>query len=266
MSWAGGFGTGPRPARGTLRPLVAYQPPDRVLIAIGAAFRAEPILAAEERLRPVLQEDAPALAPFGFGEEEARHLGRAAREVRGMLKDPTLAKKDTGVQMEQVSETMARIRAWLVTLRRIAAVNLTLDAPALERLASAAPEVADSYPRDLLAELDRRLTAAADLKPRLEEVGLTTSFLGRGRKLGRQLQTALGHEDLDPANLGLGLRRYYHRKARLVLLLKRAVRAGELAFTHLETQRARYHLREIEPPALEPPPGAVASDAAADPH
>ena len=244
--------------------MVAYQPPDRVLIAIGAAFRAKPLVAAEQRLAPTLEKDAATLASFGFGEEEIDHLQRTARDVRRMLNDPQLEKRDTAVQMDQVAETMARIRGWLITLRRIAAVNLALDAPALARLASTAPELADSYPRDLLAELDRRLTAAADLRPRLEEVGLTASFLGRGRKLGLQLRTALGKQDIDPANLSLALRRFYHRKARLLLLLKRGVRAGQLAFTLHEERSARYHLREIEPPLLEPPPGAVAADASSD--
>lgn len=237
--------------------MVAYQPPDSVLIAIGAAFRADPLLAAEARLGPLLAEDAQALARFGFGEEEAATFRRAGRELRGMVKDTKLAKNDTPVQMEQVPETMAHIRGWLVTLRRIASINLALDAPALERLVSSAPELAESYPRDLLAELDRRLTAAADLKPRLEEVGLTSPFLGRGRKLGSQLRTAIGKEDIDPANLSLPLRRFYNRKARLLLLLKRGVRAGQLAFTLIEERRARYHLRELELPVAEPPPGAV---------
>lgn len=183
-----------------------------------------------------------------------------------MVHEPQLARNDTAVQMDRVPETMARIRAWLVTLRQIAAVNLALDTPALQRLASAAPELADSYPRDLLAELDRRSAAAADLKPRLEEVGLTACFLGRGRKLGRQLRTALGREDIDPANLSLPLRRYYHRKARLLLLLKRGVRAGHLAFACLASRRAQYHLREVEPPAVETLPGMVSPDTAPRPR
>ena len=237
--------------------MVVYQPPDEVFIAIGAAYRAEPMLAAEARLGPILEKDVATLTPFGFSEDEVVSVRRMARELRTMMKDPKLAKNDTPVQMEKVPETMAQIRAWLVTLRQLASINLAVDTPALERLASPAPELADSYPRDLLEELDRRIMAASDLKPRLEEIGLTAPFVGRGRKLGMQLRTALGQRDIDPANLGIGLRRFYNRKARLLLRLKRGVRAGHVAFALVDERRALYHLTEIEPLVIEPAPGAV---------
>ena len=152
---------------------------------------------------------------------------------------------------------MARIRAWMHTLSLIGGLNLCLDTPALARLTSPAVAMAEGYPRDLLDELTVRLHAAADLKPRLEEVGLDDAFLGRGRKLKNQLATAIGKQDIDGASLSLEIRRFYSRKAQLYVLLKRITRAGQLCFMRVPRRAALYHLNEIEPPVLEPPPRAV---------
>src|SRR5262249_24862324 len=126
-------------------------------------------------------------------------------------------------------------------------INLALDTPALVRASSVSPELAEGYARDLLAELDLRVEAARDMKPRLEECGLTSNFLGRGRTLSRQLRTAIGAEDVDPGNLHFTLRRLYMRKGTLFLLLKRLVRAGQLIFAHKPERARLYHLAELEP-------------------
>ncbi len=237
--------------------MVAYQAPDRVLVAVGAALRSEPLLAAAKRLRKVVERDYKSLEPFGIDEEEVVRLRRLSNELTNMLKDPAIAKNDNPVTMEQVPETMAKIRAWLLTLRTLAAVNLSLDAPALRRLASPEPELAEGYPRDLLEELETRLMSMSDLRPRLEEIGVDGPFVSRGRKLAAQLRTAIGKKDLDPENLSLTVRRFYLRKAALYLKLKRAVRAGQLAYALLPKKRAEYHIKEVEPRYVEPATNAV---------
>ena len=237
--------------------MVAYQPPDSVLITVGATFRVEPLVEAGRRLTPLVQEDEPRLAPFGVGEEEVVSLRRLLNELSGLARDKKMLKADNPVQMTEIPETLARIRGWLETLRLIASLNLALDTPALDRLASAAPELAEGYARDALAELERRLQAAADLKPRLEEVGLDDDFLGRGRRLARQLGTAIGKKDLDGENLAMPIRRFYHRKAQLYLLEKRVCRAGQVAFALAPRRAALYHLRELEPVLPEPATRAV---------
>lgn len=237
--------------------MVVYQPPDTALITVGAAQSTEDLVTCGRRLLPLAQRDHRVLEPFGIGEEDVVGLKRLLNELSGMARDPKLMKNDHPVQMTEVPETMARIRGWLRTLRLIGGLNLSLDTPALMRLASPAPEIAEGHPRDLLEELDRRLAAAADLKPRLEEVGLDDGFLGRGRRLRATLATAIGKTDIDGANLSMPVRRLYHRKARTYLLLKRIHRAGKLAFGLLPKRASLYHLREIEPVRPEPAKAAV---------
>ena len=144
-----------------------------------------------------------------------------------------------------------------MALRQVGAINLTADGPALLRLSSPTPEQFEGYPRDLLLELERRIQAANDLRPRLEDCGMSEAFLGRGQRLLAQLKTALGAADLDPNNLQLAVRRFYIRKAQVYLGLKRAVRAGQVAFMLLPDRARRYHLEEAEPFHPEPPPKVV---------
>lgn len=237
--------------------MVAYQPPDSVLIAVGAAHRLEPLLTAGQRLTPLLKADHAHLEAFGIDEDVVVGLRRLLNELNGMRRNARLLKNDNPVQMTEVPETMAHIRAWLKTLRLIGGLNLALDTPALARISSPAPEMAEGYPRDLLEELRTRLKSAADLKPRLEEVGLDDAFLGRGRKLRAQLETAIGKADIDGANLSLEIRRFYSRKAQTYGLLKRISRAGRLAFIRVPRRAAMYHLDEVEPVVIEPPRKAV---------
>ncbi len=232
--------------------MVAYQPPDSVLITVGACQKVEALLKAGKRLSPVVQQDQPHLAAFGIDDEAVIKVRKLLKDLGAMSRDRRLLKNDNPVQMSEVQQTMAEIRGWLRTLRLIGAINLALDTPALQRLSSPAPEMAEGYPRDLLEELKLRLQTAADLQPRLEEVGLDTSFLGRGRKLRSQMQTAIGKDDIKGENLSLQLRRFYARKAQAYLSLKRISRAGQVAFAALPRRAALYHLDEIEPMILVP--------------
>jgi hypothetical protein len=198
-------------------------------------------------------EDLASLTQFGIVGEDLEKLEQQIREVKRTMADPRAQKNDTPLQMAELADTMARSRAWLRTLRMIASINLTLDTPALERISSLAPDMIEGYPRDLLAELKKKLNAAADLKPRLEEVGLSDAFLSRGRKLAAQVATAIGKVDIDGDSLHLTVRRLYMRKAQLYLSLKRLTRAGQVAFVS-EPDRARgYHMDEIEPVHVEDP-------------
>lgn len=226
--------------------MVAYKPPDRVTLMIGASHRAEPLVAAANRIAPILAKDFGSLGGLGVPENAREELAQLARDVDGMMKDPAVRKHDTPLQMSEAAETMARIRGWLVELRQLAALELSLDAPSLSRVSSPAPEIADGYPRDLLAELQLRVSAAADLKPRLEDVGLTQAFLGEGRKLAQQLSTAIGKQDVDPENLDFKTKRLYMKKAALHALLKRIVRAGQYAFRATPSRARLYHLDELE--------------------
>lgn len=237
--------------------MVAYEPPDPIINAIGAAQHGDALAAAADRILPLAAEDAELLQRFGHDEEAQAKAERLTRDLKNLLKDPRSSKNENPVQMGELPELMAQIRAWLKTLREIAAVNLGEDAPALARLSSSAPEVPAGYPRDLLQELEIRLSSAGDLKPRLEEVGLSDRFLGRGRRLAAQLKTAIGAKDLDPKNLSLGARRYYLRKGQVYLALKRVAAIGRLAFCAQPERAAAYHLGELEPPRIEPPPGAA---------
>lgn len=240
--------------------MVAYAPPDNVLIAIGAAFRSEPLTSAAERVLELARADLPRLAPFGASEEDLEGLRGHLDELAGIMGDKRAEKNDTPLQMNELAELMARVRGWLRTLRLIAAINLAADTPALMRVASPAPELLEGYPRDLLEELERRLSAASDLRPRAEEVGLDEAFVGRGRKLAAQLRTAIGREDIDGKNLTVIVRRLYTRKGQVYLRLKRLARAGQVAFTLVPRRAALYHLEEIEPILTEAPPKAVRPD------
>lgn len=228
-----------------------------MLVAIGAAMPAAKLIAAADRVLPLIEKDAKRIYAFGLEEEDLTTLQKRIRELKGMWKDKRLQKSDTPLQMEEVTVTLAHIRAWLRTLREIASINLCADTPALYRISSAEPELAEVYPRDVLEELKTKLKAATDLKPRLEEAGLDAAFLGRGRKLAAQLNTALGKKDIEADNLAILVRRFYIRKAQNYLLLKRFVRAARVAFMLLPKRRRMYHLDEVEPRVIEASPKAV---------
>lgn len=232
--------------------MVAYTPPDRIILTVGASFRSEPMLKAAERLRPIVISDAEALIAAGIDAKSIPELSAQITELKAIFNDPRSKKHDTPLSMHEVAELMARIRGWLRTLRAIALMNLSLDTPALGRISSSAPELVQGYARDMLAELELRIEAARDMKPRLEEVGLSDVFLGRGRTLARQLKTAIGAADVDPANLHFTVRRLYMRKGSTYMLLKRLVHTGQLAFLADARHAAVYHLEEIEPVVLEP--------------
>ena len=227
--------------------MVAYQPPDPVLLMIGATFRLESLRAAALRLHPLVRVDGGALARFGLPAEAAQSLASDAAELGRMAQDAVLRKHDTPLQMAELQELMARVRGWLAELRDVALVNLALDRPAVARVVSPEPEIRDGYARDLLHELEERVAAAKDLRPRLDDVGMDEKFLGRGRKLVQQLQTAIGKEDIGSVNLQIKTRRFYMKKAQLYLLLKRTNRSAICAFRGDPGRRALYHLDEIEP-------------------
>lgn len=226
--------------------MVEYQPPDRVIVMVGASFRAEPLLAAAARIAALAAKDQGELERVGLPRDLADKLLRLKKEVESALGDKALAKNDTPLQMGELAETMARARAWLVELRELAVLNLSLDTPALEAVVSSAPEIADGYARDLLTELKRRVRASTELKPRLDDVGLDDAFVRRGQKLVKQLETALGAEDIKPENLPFKVRRLYTRKGQLFLLLKRTARAGRHLFRTEPRRFAAYHLDELE--------------------
>jgi hypothetical protein len=210
------------------------------------------MLRAGQRLIPIVRRDLKALVEMSLSKEVEQELAFEVSDLAALSRDPRAKKHDTPLPMNEVQDTMARIRGWLRTLRAIALVNLTLDTPALARAASHAPELNQGYARDLLAELELRIEAARDMKPRLEEVGLSDAFLARGRTLARQLRTAIGAEDIDAANLHFTLRRLYVRKGTMYLLLKRITNAGRLAFLQEPRRADDYHLEEIEPHVIEP--------------
>jgi hypothetical protein len=232
--------------------MVAYAPPDRVLLNVGASFRTDPMIAACDRLLPLVRQDLAELKTVGIEADVLETFSGQVSELKSMARDPRAKKNETPLPMTEVAETMARARAWMFTLRQIAMINLGLDTPALVRASSVAPELCEGYARDLLAELELRIEAARDMKPRLEECGLSDAFLGRGRTLARQLKTAIGAEDVDPANLHFTLRRLYMRKGNLFVLLKRITRAGQLVFAHRFERAQLYHLSELEPQLEEP--------------
>lgn len=232
--------------------MVAYVPPDRVVIMVGASFRTEPLLAAATRVLALARKDRAALLKIGIPPETLTELEDHIEQIKGTWADPRTKKNDTPLQMKEVAELMARARGWMRTLRAIASVNLFLDVPALARAASAETELNQGYVRDVLAELELRVEAARDMKPRVEDVGLTDAFLGRGRALVRQLRTAIGAVDIDAANLQFTSRRLYSLKGNLYLLMKRVCHAARLAFLEQPDRASLYHMDEIEPMLIEP--------------
>lgn len=214
---------------------------------IGATFRAEGLRSAALRMAALAQRDAAALSKFGVAANLAQQITTDAEEVRRMMTDPLLKKHDTPLQMAELQELMAKIRGYLVEVREIAAINLSHDAPSIERITSNAPEIADGYARDLLRELEARMSALRDLRPRLEDSGVDDKLVSRGSKLVLQLKTAIGKEDVDSANLQFKIRRFYMTKGALYQAVKRVARAGRCAFRGDAKKRDEYHLLEIEP-------------------
>jgi hypothetical protein len=232
--------------------VVAYTPPDKVLLTVGGSFPTDRLLAAAERIVPLVRIDIGSLLRFAIEKDVVETISGLIADLKNLSRDPRAKKHDTPLQMAEIAEQMARARAWLKTLREIAAVNLALDTPALARISSTAPELVEGYARDLLAELELRVEAARDMKPRLEETGLSDAFLARGRTLAQQMKTAIGAKDVDPGNLHFTVRRLYAQKGALYLLLKRITRAARLAFLTRPDRASAYHLDEIEPVLIEP--------------
>jgi hypothetical protein len=230
--------------------LASYEPPERVVLSIGAAHKSPPILEATRRLRPRLEAELSAHIELGLSDDVVRQIDALTQQVERGMRDPAIAKKDTPLQMAEVSELMGAAREWLRELRALATIELSLDAPTLRTAASAFPEIADPYPRDLLAELDRVLASGADLGARLEELPPARRVFARGRDLSAQLRTALGREDLDPANLHPKLKRHYMSKGRLVMLTARVARQGRYLHRKDPERAAAYHFDELDhPPA-----------------
>ncbi|MFO0728994.1 MAG: hypothetical protein U1E65_34765 [Myxococcota bacterium] len=230
--------------------MVPYQPPDPVLLMIGATFRLDSLRSAALRISALAAEDTAELTRFGIPAEVAATLEKDAAELGRMAQDAVIRKHDTPLQMAELQELMARVRGWLAELRDVALLNVALDRPAVARVVSPEPEIRDGYARDLLQELQERVAAAKDLRPRLDDVGMDEKFLGRGRKLVQQLQTAIGKEDVGAANLQIKTRRFYMKKGQLYMLLKRTNRAAQCAFRANPGRRDAYHLEEIEPDPL----------------
>lgn len=237
--------------------MVAYQPPDQVVLMIGASFRAQALIEAAGRVAKLVRADLARLGPLGITEAMSDELVADANDLVRQLQDPVVKKHDTPLQMAGLTELLGKVRAWLLELRQRAALNLLLDKPALGRVWSPMPDVADGYPRDVLRELEERVAAAKDLRPRLEDVGVDEKFVGAGRKLVQQLQTAIGKVDLDGANLQFKQRRLYMKKGLLYSRLKRISAAGQAAYGSPALgpggaeARARYLLVEIEPTTVE---------------
>ncbi len=229
--------------------MVAYQPPDQVVLMIGASFRAQALIEAAGRLAKLVRRDGARLAPFGITEATGEDLVADANDLVRQLQDAQVKKHDTPLQMAGLTELMAKVRAWLTDLRHRATLNLLLDRPALQRVWSPMPDVANGYPRDVLRELEDRVAAAKDLRPRLEDVGVDEKFVGAGRTLVQQLQTAIGKVDLDAANIQFKQRRLYMKKGILYSKLKRVSAAGLASHADAPEHQAEYVLREIEPPS-----------------
>lgn len=227
--------------------VAVYQPPDAVVVALGSAYPTSGLLAAGRRLLTRARDEAEAVALFGLDAHALEETEDLLDGLQRMASGPRAQKHDLSLQMAEAMSLMAEARAWLRTLRLIAGANLAADTPALDRLWSPEPERLEGYPRDLLAELERRLKAARELSPRLADAGLDRGFLVRGQKIAHQLRTAVGPRDLRPEDLDLELRRLYVRKGTVYLILKRWTRIGKLAFVDEPRRAAGWDLREIEP-------------------
>ncbi len=227
--------------------MVAYQPPDQVILTIGASFRAQSLIDAAGRIAQRARADLSALSRYGVTQAQVDELVADASDLTRQLQDAQVKKHDTPLQMAGLQELMAKIRGWLVELRERASLNLLLDRPSLARVWSPMPELADGYPRDVLREFEERVAAAKDLRPRLEDVGVDERFVGAGRKLVTQLQTAIGKVDIDSANLQFKQRRLYMKKGALYVRLKRVSAAGQATFRADNSARQAYVLVEIEP-------------------
>ncbi|MBI4815723.1 MAG: hypothetical protein HY791_05685 [Deltaproteobacteria bacterium] len=230
--------------------MAIYQPPERVILSIGAAFRVASLTACARRLTPLARRDEAELLALGFSDDPvpAEALRIEVKDVEGLFGDKTLKKHDTPLPMSQVSDLMSKARKWLVELREIASLNLAHDQPSLVRVWSPMPEIRDGYPRDLLEDLELRLTAASDLKPRLDDGGLKEKFLSEGHKLAIQLRTAIGEKDFTLDDLQFKKRKFYLKKGGLFILCKRIARGGRIIW-RADTRRAdEYHTREIDEP------------------
>lgn len=239
--------------------MVAYQPPDHVLASIGAAFPSAAVLSDGRPLLAAASEDRERLAAVGLEEAAILDLEDALTDLEALQSDPKSRRQDTGLQMQNLSQTLAEVRAWLRTLRYTAGIHLAADAPALARLVSAAPEMAEPYPRDQWAELDRRLSACHDLASRWPENNDIKKFIARGEALKKQLWTAIGAEDVQPENLSFAVRRLYLRKGQCILLLKRIQRAGAVAHLSAAARRAAYRLPTLEPELVQAYPSGSTS-------
>lgn len=227
--------------------MAVYQPPDEVVVAIGAAYPGAALVAAGRRILERCRVEQSALAPYGLSPDDVEQVEEQLDGLARMLTSPRAQKHDTSLQMREVTSLLAEARGWLLTLRLVGGVNLAADTPSLSRVWSAEPERLEGYPRDLLAELEDRLRAAHDLAPRLADAGLTRSFMTRGRKIASQLKTAVGPRDLRPEDLDLEIRRLYVRKGTVFLQLKRWTRLAKLAFVADPRRAAGFDLRELEP-------------------
>lgn len=216
---------------------------------VGAAHRGAPLVNAAQRLMPLIRRDLEALVKLGAEDDIDEEIDELIEDLERNLRNASLRKNDTPLQMNEVAENMMAIRGWMVEFRQLAAIELSLDAPSLSSAFSSAPEIRDGYPRDLLAEAVRVVQTAADLRARLEDVGVDDKFVGRGRRLAHQLKTAIGKEDIDPKNLHMKLTRHYMKKGQLHALLKRVVRSGQYMHRRDPQRAAEYHLDEIEPPS-----------------
>ena len=215
---------------------------------IGACHRSLPLIAAASRIVDLASEHRSAHIKLGLEKDFDEEIEELVEDLQKNLNTPHIKKNDTPLQMKEVAEIMANAKQWLSDFRCLAAIELSLDTPALRRASSSAPEINDAYPRDLLEELDLRLKAASDLRARLEDIGLTDRVISQGKRLAGQLRTSIGKSDLQPENLNRQLVSHYIKKARLHCLLKRVVRTGQYAFRKERDLAEDYHLAELETP------------------
>src|SRR5215510_2404625 len=116
---------------------------------IGASYRGAPLVAASRRIGKLAARDRDRLATFGVKDGGAK-LQSEATEIDRMMQDPVIRKHDTPIGLAEMQELLAKIRGWLSELRDRAVINLSHDHPAMTRVWSGMPEIADGYPRDAL--------------------------------------------------------------------------------------------------------------------